>query len=155
MTAPEPPRRPRLDQMTDNDLDALHSELEGAKEFARSCARDTEKALKREKRAKLRADLLQCDVDTLRGGLREIGADPTQIQNLWAQIRLRNGQWREEKQRAERAEAALERARAECDRIETVVYVTPQGPTFDGAYLAALRRIRAALDEPTQPKDQP
>lgn len=109
--------RHTADTITDDALDALHAELEAAKQFARSCAKDTEKALKREQRAKLRADLLQRELDTLRGGLREIGADPTQIQNLWAQISLRNRQWREEKQRAERAEAAIDRVRDRCQDV--------------------------------------
>lgn len=41
--------------------------------------------------------------------------------------------------------AAVVRARAECDRIEAAVRTNPTAPDFDGAYLAALKHIRAAL----------
>ncbi|GAA3956962.1 hypothetical protein GCM10022384_07590 [Streptomyces marokkonensis] len=58
-----------------------------------------------------RARIAETELRVLRAGLRANGADPTQIQNLWAQIRLRNRQWRDEKRRAERAEAAIERVR--------------------------------------------
>jgi hypothetical protein len=48
----------------------------------------------------------------------------------------------------DQARAALNRVRAECDRIEAAVRDNPTGPDFDGAYLAGLRHIRSALDEP-------
>jgi len=51
--------------------------------------------------------------------------------------------WQE---RGDKAEAAVERVRAECDRIEAAVRANPQGPDFDGAYLAAIGHIRAALN---------
>jgi hypothetical protein len=51
-----------------------------------------------------RAEIAENDLRVLRSGLRAAGADPTQIQNLWAQLRMRNKQWRAEKQRAEQAE---------------------------------------------------
>lgn len=79
----------------------------------RGCHRDLMAQCQRAEQAELRATLAEGDVRTLRAGLRANGADPTQIQNLWAQIRLRNRQWREAKQRAEQAEehrAALSEA---------------------------------------------
>jgi len=51
--------------------------------------------------------------------------------------------WQE---RGDKAEAALERVRAECDRIEAAVRARPTAPDFDGAYLAAIGHIRAALN---------
>lgn len=48
------------------------------------------------------------------------------------------------------AEATIRRAQAECDRIETAVRANPTAPDFDGAYLACLGHIRAALT-PTKP----
>jgi hypothetical protein len=56
----------------------------------------------------------------------------------------------EQKQRAERAEATVTRVSAECDRIEAAVHANPQDPDFDGAYLAAIKHIRTALDEPKE-----
>lgn len=44
------------------------------------------------------------------------------------------------------AAEAVGRVRAECDRIEAAVRANPQDPDFDGAYLACLRHVRAALD---------
>lgn len=46
----------------------------------------------------------------------------------------------------EQAQAVIERVRAECDRLETAVRANPTAPDFDGAYLAAVRHVRAALD---------
>lgn len=54
-------------------------------------------------------------------------------------------------QRAERAEAAIERVRAECDRIEAAVHDSPTSPDLAGGYLACLRHIRAAL-APQEPQ---
>lgn len=54
--------------------------------------------------------------------------------------------WLRQVERASKAEAAVARVRAECDRIEAAVRANPQDPDFDGAYLACLRHVRAALD---------
>ncbi|MFB6992848.1 hypothetical protein, partial [Streptomyces sp. NPDC056304] len=62
--------------------------------------------------AERRADAAHADLRTLRAGIRSLGGDPTTIQNLWAQLRVRTRQWREAKQRAEQAEAAIARVRA-------------------------------------------
>lgn len=59
-----------------------------------------------------RADIAEKELRVLRSGLRANGADPTQIQNLWAQIRLRNRQWRDAKRERDEAQAAIERMRA-------------------------------------------
>lgn len=50
----------------------------------------------------------------------------------------------------ERAAATVERVRSECDRLEAAVHANPTSPDFDGAYLAAIRHIRAAL-QPAAP----
>jgi hypothetical protein len=42
------------------------------------------------------------------------------------------------------AATALLRVLKECDRLEHAVRSTPQGPDFDGAYLACIRQIREA-----------
>lgn len=49
-------------------------------------------------------------------------------------------------EQAGRDQAALERVRAECDRIEAAVRANPKHPDFDGAYLAAIGHIRRALN---------
>lgn len=46
---------------------------------------------------KLRATLAEGELRTLRSGIRALGGDPTQVQNLWAQLRLRNRQWADAK----------------------------------------------------------
>lgn len=75
-----------------------------------------------------RAEIAEIELRTLREGLREMGGDPTQIQNLWAQIRLRNEQWKEAKNERdtacgafnakvlelETAQAAIARVRRHC-----------------------------------------
>lgn len=49
---------------------------------------------------------------------------------------------------AGRDQAAVDRVGSECDRIEAAVRANPQDPDFDGAYLAAIGHIRAALQPP-------
>ncbi|WP_086773247.1 hypothetical protein [Streptomyces bobili] len=46
------------------------------------------------KKLRLRADIAEAELRTLRAGIRSLGGDPTTIQNLWAQISLRNRQWK-------------------------------------------------------------
>lgn len=53
--------------------------------------------------------------------------------------------------RAGLAEEAVERVSAECARIEAAVRANPTDPDFDGAYLAAVKHIRTALDAPKEP----
>lgn len=78
-----------------------------AAHLARLVGKRSEKAERNAEKQRRRADVAETELHTLRCGLRANGADPTQIQNLWAQIHLRNRQWREEKQRADQAEATL------------------------------------------------
>lgn len=59
--------------------------------------------------------------------------------------------WQRERQRAEKAEATVERVRDACDRIEAAVRANPTSPNFDGAYLAGIGHIRRALDPQEQP----
>lgn len=55
-----------------------------------------------------RAESAETELRTLRCGLRAAGADPTQIQNLWAQLRVRNRQWAEAKREARAFRAMLD-----------------------------------------------
>ncbi|MEL3944843.1 hypothetical protein [Streptomyces sp. LNU-CPARS28] len=115
--------RHTADTITDDELDALYERLAKAEHEADAAVaaaaqlttlvgKRSEKAEKTAKAQRQRADIAETELHVLRSGLRANGADPTQIQNLWAQIRLRNRQWREEKQRASTAEATIERVRA-------------------------------------------
>ncbi|MFD4242728.1 hypothetical protein ACFWP3_14165 [Streptomyces sp. NPDC058525] len=106
------------------EVDRLRSRVEEAEQDAeeavsaaahltRLIGKRSETAERSAKKQRSRAKKAETELRILRSGLRASGADPTQIQNLWAQIRLRNRQWREEKQRANRAEAALNAVRTE------------------------------------------
>jgi multidrug efflux pump subunit AcrA (membrane-fusion protein) len=143
--------RPTASTITDTQLDALHERLAKAEQEADAAVaaaahlttlvgKRSEKAERTAKEQQRRADIAETELHVLRSGLRANGADPTQIQNLWAQIRLRNRQWREEKQRAERAEAAIARVRALAERWETAL---PGQPHHGFAEV-----LRAALGEP-------
>ncbi|MEU2134956.1 hypothetical protein [Streptomyces sp. NPDC018352] len=96
----------------------------------------SEKAEKDATAQRQRAKIAEAELHVLRSGLRANGADPTQIQNLWAQIRMRNKQWREAKKRAERAEAATARVRALATRWAVL-----------RSYGGAAYELRNALDE--------
>ena len=145
--------RKTVDQITDDELDALYERVAKAEQDAddsvAAAARLTTLVGKRSERAeraadkqRRRAESAETELRILRSGLRANGADPTQIQNLWAQIRLRNRQWRAEKQRAEEAEAAIERVCAFAEEMRG--YCSPHGVATMYA-----DRLLAALDEPT------
>jgi hypothetical protein len=163
--------RKALDGMTSNDLDQLYERVAKAEEDAdasvAAAARLTtlvgkrsEKAERAAKGQRLRADIAETELRVLRSGLRAVGADPTQIQNLWAQIRLRNRQWREEKQRAEQAEATL---REVLDAFEAYwARASYCGPDMSAVQPEHLQAWRATLDGPapaagqaTDTKEQP
>ncbi|MEV6580259.1 hypothetical protein AB0M92_19075 [Streptomyces sp. NPDC051582] len=104
--------------------------------------RRSERAEKAAKAERGRADSAQIELRTLRAGLQANGADPTQLQNLWAQIRLRNRQWREERQRAELAEATIERMK----RTNRMVNHGARDARIRAEQAeAALNRVRAAI----------
>ncbi|MFG3048113.1 hypothetical protein ACGFZR_24675 [Streptomyces sp. NPDC048241] len=91
------------------EIDRLTAELERAN----AVTAETKKLLERRtKTLRRRAQIAERELFVLRSGLRANGADPTQIQNLWAQIRLRNQQWRDTKRELAKAQAAIERVRA-------------------------------------------
>jgi hypothetical protein len=122
------PDRHTADTITDDALDALYEQLAAAEQEADAATaaaaqlttlvgKRSERSERAAKRQRLRADLAETELRTLRAGLRANGADPTQIQNLWAQISLRNRQWREEKQRAGGVEEQLVTVRSTIDRV--------------------------------------
>lgn len=173
--------------INDAELDALYERLAKAEQEAdasvAAAARLTtlvgkrcERAERAAEKQRRRADIAETELRTLRGGLRANGADPTQLQNLWAQIRLRNRQWREEKQRAEQAEDLLriahdtsnkseaeraravrraERAKAAIARVRAAVHVADDEDITDWqrGYRACAVNAIHALDEPTPAPD--
>lgn len=121
--------RPTASTVTDAELDELYERLAKAEQDADASiaaaaqlttlvGKRSEKAAKAAEAQRQRADIAETELRVLRSGLRANGADPTQIQNLWAQIRLRNRQWREEKQRAEQVEELLRIANETSNRSE-------------------------------------
>ncbi|MFE2930650.1 hypothetical protein [Streptomyces sp. NPDC059278] len=139
--------RHTIDTITPNALDALYARVAKAEQEADAAVtaaaqltilvgRRSEKAENAATGQRKRAEIFKTELRVLRSGLRANGADPTQIQNLWAQIRLRNRQWREAKQRAEQAEAVLASVRTLATRW-----------AFLRAYGGAAYELRKALDE--------
>ncbi|WP_370667063.1 hypothetical protein [Streptomyces sp. IBSBF 2507] len=157
--------RHTVDTITSDALDALYDQLDAlyervtaaeheadtsvaaAAQLTTLVGKRSEKAEKTAKTQRQRAEIAETELRVLRSGLRANGADPTQIQNLWAQIRLRNRQWREEKQRAERAEAALARVRRLLDS-------GPIGTCCDHLLRAALGEQPAPAPAATQATGQ-
>lgn len=141
----QPTDRPGIDDLTSDMLDQLYERLDQAEREAdeaitaaahltRLIGKRSEKAERNAEKQRRRADGAETELHTLRCGLRANGADPTQIQNLWAQIHLRNRQWREEKQRAE---ATLTAVRAAADDL---------ADGTEAGFKAALV-LRAVLDQ--------
>ncbi|MGW4388224.1 hypothetical protein [Streptomyces sp. NPDC004685] len=124
-------QRHTADTITDDDLDALYARVAMAEHEADSAVaaaahlttlvgKRSERAERAAKKQRRRADLAENELHVLRSGLRANGADPTQIQNLWAQIRLRNKQWREAKTAIERVRRLCELTIAESIRVDAV-----------------------------------
>ncbi|MFG3403728.1 hypothetical protein [Streptomyces sp. NPDC048142] len=122
-----------------------------AAHLTRLIGKRSEKAERSAKKQRSRAKIAETELRVLHSGLRASGADPTQIQNLWAQIRLRNRQWREEKQRAERAGAALNAVRTELAALNSET--TGLNPYAMAGRRDAVARVHAALDAHTNPGD--
>lgn len=87
------------------------------------------------KKLRSRARIAETELRVLRAGIRSLGGDPTTIQNLWAQIRLRNRQWREAKRERDTAQAAIARVRAV---LETEAVVGRSALDYRGLITAAL-----------------
>ncbi|MFJ2675094.1 DUF6085 family protein [Streptomyces sp. NPDC087525] len=131
-------QRHTADTITDDALDQLYAErarltteLANEQDVSRRLLDQRQEMAaeryawqERGNKAERRAEFAERDLHILRTGLRAAGGDPTNIQNLWAQIRLRNRQWRETKQEAREAEAVIGRVRevstAMMERITTV-----------------------------------
>jgi hypothetical protein len=102
-----------------------------------------------------RAEQAELELRVLREGLRANGADPTQIQNLWAQIRLRNRQWRDAKR--ERDEAQAER-----DKLRQVLHLLRYGMArakdaqLSAAYVVELidRTTETVMGQAPEPCDR-
>ncbi|MER6520060.1 hypothetical protein ABT246_24800 [Streptomyces sp. NPDC001553] len=122
-----------------------------AAHLTRLIGKRSETAERSAEKQRSRAKIAEAELHVLRSGLRASGADPTQIQNLWAQIRLRNRQWREEKQRAERAVAALNAVRTELAALNSET--TGLNPYAMAGRRDAVARIHAALHASANPGD--
>ncbi|MGW3166958.1 hypothetical protein ACWC9Q_29690 [Streptomyces sp. NPDC001142] len=98
MTTPADDARQGLEEITIG-LGRVRTSLAG---FFTNGVRAVEDQAQRAADAERRADAAHAELRTLRAGIRSLGGDPTTIQNLWAQLRMRTRQWRE-------AKAALDR----------------------------------------------
>lgn len=69
------------------------------------------------KTLRLRTKIAEAELRTLRSGIRALGGDPTQVQNLWAQLHLRNKQWAEAKRERDRHAATIEQLRQAAEPV--------------------------------------
>jgi hypothetical protein len=120
-------------------------DAEAALKAAKSAIRKSNKAIAAVRSAHSRAESAEAELAALRGGIREWGVDPTNLQNMYAQLSMRTRQWLETKDELVAERDVTARVDAECDRIEAAVRANPTNPDFDGAYLACVKHIRAAL----------
>ncbi|PWI08345.1 hypothetical protein DIZ27_23185 [Streptomyces sp. NWU339] len=93
-----------------------------------------------------RADIAETELRTLRSGLRANGADPTQIQNLWAQISLRNRQWRDTKRELRLTRSMLEEEGGDVSLVDEMIAAVSKAEGEAREAQAALERVRALLD---------
>lgn len=133
--------------MTSSSDDLLRplSDAQAALKAVKAAIRRADKAVAAVRSAHTRAEIAEAELAALRGGVREWGADPKNLQNMYAQLSSRTQQWRETKAELAATAATISRVEAECDRIEAAVRANPTNPDFDGAYLASIKHIRRAL----------
>ncbi|MFI1734024.1 hypothetical protein ACH40E_33390 [Streptomyces acidicola] len=93
-----------------------------------------------------RARIFETELRVLRTGLRAAGGDPTQIQNLWAQIRLRNRQWREAKREAALTRSMLEAEGGDVALVDEMLATVSKAEGEAREAQAAIERVRALLD---------
>jgi hypothetical protein len=118
-------------------VQTMYAELKAAEERSRKAERAADLLADSHRRA----EIAETELRTLRDGIRELGGDPTQIQNLWAQLTLTSRQRGEEMARADRAQAAIVRVRA------AVQWARRTYPGMAHVH----ERLAAALDGTEQP----
>jgi hypothetical protein len=137
--------RHTVDTITSDALDELYARLDAAEQETEATAtaaahltilmgKRSEKAERAAEKQRQRANIAETELRILRTGLRANGADPTQLQNLWAQISLRNRQWRD-------AKAVIARVRDLADRWDRDAPPPGNRP---------LTELRTALAEPKE-----
>lgn len=94
-----------------------------------------------------RADVAERELHVLRSGLRANGADPTQLQNLWAQISLRNRQWRETKRELRLTRSMLEEEGGDVSVVDEMVDTVAKAENVAREAQAAIERVRALADQ--------
>ncbi|MGW3711365.1 hypothetical protein ACWDN6_14605 [Streptomyces albogriseolus] len=134
-------------ERAEHQVSLLHAVDEGR-------AHGAQRIMNERDQAQQRAKIAEAELRTLRTGIRAIGGDPTTIQNLWAQLRSRTRQWRDEKQRAAQAEElqriahetsnTAERARADAEqRAEALLQRAERAEQDRAALATALQTTRA------------
>lgn len=69
---------------------------------ATAAIRASKKAINAVQAAHRRAEIAEAELEALRGGVREWGADPTNLQNMYAQLASRTRQWKDAQARLDR-----------------------------------------------------
>jgi chromosome segregation ATPase len=135
-------------------LEKLRAVLEYEHKRANDAIDREESAEQAAEEQRRRADIAETELRVLRAGLRANGADPTQIQNLWAQIRLRNRQWRDTKRDLADAQAVIERVREVARWLRrnypALTHVRGRlADALDGTEQPTTEALHAKLDEAT------
>lgn len=121
----------------------LFAELERANAVTAEAKRLLER---RTKKLRTRAEMAETELRTLRAGLRANGADPTQIQNLWAQISLRNRQWREAKREIAVTRNMLQSEGGDVALVDEMVATVSAAEGRAREAQAAIERVRAQAE---------
>lgn len=125
---------------TINRMRRTNRMVNGGARDSRERAERAEAAAEEQRR---RADLAETELRTLRAGLRANGADPTQLQNLWAQISLRNRQWREAKREAALTRSMLEAEGGDVALVDEMLATVAKAEGDAREARAAIERVRA------------
>jgi hypothetical protein len=90
-----------------------------------------------------RAEIAEAELRTLRAGIRALGGDPTTIQNLWAQLRLRNRQWAEAKREVRLTRSMLEEEGGDVSVVDEMIATVAKAEQTAREAEAAIDGVRA------------
>lgn len=95
-----------VEEATEQLLPFVEGELDRLAAALETLTAQAATALAKRDKAKQQARIAGAELEALRGGLREIGGDPTQVQNLYAQLTSRTRQWKAAEAASETNDAA-------------------------------------------------
>lgn len=142
----------RRGEEIEQDRDRIAAELEKLRAVLEYEHKRADDAIDRETTAEQaaeeqreRARIAEGELRMLRTGIRALGGDPTTIQNLWAQLHLRNRQWAEAKREVRLTRSMLEEEGGDVSVVDEMIATVTKAEQEVREAQAAIERVREAM----------